>query len=223
MRFFVIPAAVGLCLLLGGCSTVGAAGTPPPTTTPRSTIAAAPTTIAVVGDSLTAGGSLDFSGGEYDRSTWVTQVLDDDIVLSGGWAIGGATTASMRAAVEPVDPDVLVIMAGTNDIGTGVPFQASKDNMDAIVRIVGGSHVIISAIPPYNPSPAAADDYNTNMAVYASSMGWTWVDPTADLRSGSVYKDGMSVDGVHPTAEGQTAMAEVLKNAIEDAASPFSK
>jgi lysophospholipase L1-like esterase len=223
MRFFVIPVAVGLCLVLGGCSTFGETGTPEPSSTPTSTIAAAPTTIAVVGDSLTAGGSLDFSGGEYDRSTWVTQVLDDDIVLAGGWALGGATTASMRAAVEPVDPDVLVVMAGTNDIGTGVPFQASKDNIDAIVRIVGGSHVIISAIPPYNPSPAAAADYNTNMAVYAASMGWTWVDPTADLRSGSVYKDGMSIDGIHPTPEGQTEMASALKQAIKDVTAPHAK
>lgn len=222
MRFSVIPVAVGLCLMVGGCSTLDA-GTPTPSPTPTSTIAARPTTIAVVGDSLTAGGSLDFSGGEFDRATWVTQVLDDDIVLKGGWALGGATTAAMRAEVKPVDPDVLVIMAGTNDIGTGVPFQTSKDNIDAIVRIVGGSHVIVSAIPPYNPLPDAADGYNTNMAVYVASMGWTWVDPTADLRSGSVYKDGLSIDGVHPTPEGQTEIADVLKEAIEDAVSSESK
>ena len=49
--------------------------------------------------------------------------------FAGGYAVPGATTAVMRDGVGPVDADVLVVMGGTNDVGTEVLAFTSFDEL----------------------------------------------------------------------------------------------
>jgi lysophospholipase L1-like esterase len=57
--------------------------------------------------------------------------------FAGGYAVPGATTAVMRDGAGPVDADVLVVMGGTNDVGTEVPWEMTRANLVQIVTAAG--------------------------------------------------------------------------------------
>ena len=189
-------------MLLAGCATLAQQ----PSTKPS----AARTTVAVVGDSLSAGSPL-LASGEIDPDTWVAQLPSAAIVLKGGWAVAGATSTAMRAGASHVDADVLVIMAGTNDVRSGLPLSETEANLIAIRRIVGGGSVLVTAIPPDDAFQTQTASFNLSLQSFVRSHGWSWVDPWGPVRVGQRYRPGMSDDGVHPVraAAAQVAVAMV--------------
>lgn len=202
-------------LLLGVLATAGCS-VPVPSAGPSSPDAApARTSVAVVGDSITRGASADFTAATIDPLTWEAQVLGEDRVFAGGWAVAGATTADMRAAVPVVDADVLIVLAGTNDVLTRVPFATSAGNIEAVVRIVGGDRVIVSAIPPIDLDPPAAVAYNEQLASFVRRRGWEWVPTPPTLSSAGTFRPGLATDGVHPTPEGAEILGEAIRRAVE--------
>lgn len=176
------------------------------------TAKAKPVLFAAVGDSITEANSSDFSNFKIGGGSWVYHASRKGLEFAGGWADGGSSTAKMAANAKPVKADVLVIIAGTNDIGNR-PFAESAANVSAIVRKVGVKRVIISAIPPYNSNPQLPVEYNKQMKAFATSRGWKWVDAMAPVRDGDMWKPGLSNDGKHPTAEGAQLIGEELSRA----------
>ena len=168
---------------------------------------------AAVGDSITQGDSPDFSLGWTGSLSWVTYARSSTLVFSGGWAAGGATSARMAANARPVKADVLVILAGTNDLATGVPFAQTVANLERIVATVGAPRVVVSAVPPRNGSPDATVAFNVELHAAVLAHGWMWTDGPVGLREGTLYAPGMSRDGIHPNQAG----AEVLGRALADA------
>ncbi len=194
-------------------SPVSAAGTTPrpiPTfdSTPRVT------NFAVVGDSVTAANSPDIAVARTGDASWTQYANADGAHLVGGWAQGGATTAAMDAAVTPYDADVLVILAGTNDSSQGVPFATSAEHLKSIASKAGINRVVISSIPPQDAEPAVSVRYNEQLAALAEEQGWTYVDAAAALRGGNSYREGFTVDGIHPTVDGAKALGEALHKVI---------
>lgn len=205
MRVLAIIAAALVSL------TGGAPGADPP---PHTTVARV--TFAAVGDSLTNANSVDFSHlGVGDRS-WVRYVTPD-VAFVGGWARGGAQTPDMVVNAGPVEADVLVVLAGTNDLAHGRSFAAISRDLVAITRKVGVAQVIVAALPPRDSTPATITAFNRRLAVFADARGWTFVDAMGGLRKGEVFAPGMSSDGLHPDRAGAAIMAATLSRAIADA------
>jgi lysophospholipase L1-like esterase len=182
---------------------VGALGTP-----------ADPVRVAVVGDSLTAGGGRMLSWG-LTRDTWISYAEGDGIEYVGGWAKGGTTVQEQAANVRPVgDVDVLVLMAGTNNVRLHIGFAQSASSYDRIVDTIHPKHVIVGAIPPYDRNPRAAAVYEQQLRSYVAAKRWDFVDPWGFARDGLVFRPGVSLDGVHPVTAGYERLGENYRAAI---------
>jgi lysophospholipase L1-like esterase len=174
-----------------------------------------PVRVAIVGDSLTAGGSRIIPRDGLDADTWMTYAEGDGIRWVGGWAMGGTTTQIEAAHVTPIkNVDVLVLMSGTNNVRLHIPFSQAAGYYDRIVDTIKPKHVIIGAIPPYNRSPAAAAQYERQLKEYTLAKGWDFTDPWRFARDGEVYQAGVSVDGIHPTTAGYKIVGREFRDAI---------
>jgi lysophospholipase L1-like esterase len=172
--------------------------------------------VAIVGDSLTAGGGRLLSDG-LDANTWMTYARGDGVEWVGGWARGGSTIQEQAAAVTPVaDVEVLVLMSGTNDVRKGIGFAEAAASYDAVVATIAPEHVVVAAIPPYDRAPAAAAVYQRALERHVLERGWTWTDPWGFARDGLVFAAGTSPDGIHPTTAGYQRLGEALRETILD-------
>ncbi|MGR0319706.1 SGNH/GDSL hydrolase family protein [Agromyces sp. ZXT2-3] len=174
-------------------------------------------TFAAVGDSITDADSVDFAAGDLGAASWATYVVADGVAFAGGWAEWGATTELMAASVAPVEAEALVVLAGTNDLAFGLPFEVSTANLDRIVDTVGIDDVLVSSIPPFPANPGGADDYNARLEQLAEDRGWRFVDASAGLRTpDGRFADGMSSDGLHPSVEGARVLGEAIAEALRE-------
>jgi lysophospholipase L1-like esterase len=152
-----------------------------------------------------------------------------------GRGISGQTTPQMlvrfRQDVIALQPAVVVILAGTNDIAgnTGPSTQAMiQDNlisMTELARANGIAVVLSSVLPAYDyrwrPGREPAGKIvalNAWMKEYASSHDVVYLDyhsAMADERQG--LRAELSEDGVHPNEAGYRVMAPLAERAIADA------
>jgi hypothetical protein len=174
-------------------------------------------TFAVAGDSLTAWDDQTFPepDGDLDPITWTHWVIADGLELAGGYARGYASAQDIADNMVAVDADVLVVMVGTNDTGvTGT--EDVLASIDDIVETAGARAVLISAIPPDDGFASEALLYNLALVEFAAERDWTFVDPWAEMRVDGVWDEGLSEDGIHPTADAAKEAGAVLAQAIRD-------
>ena len=149
-----------------------------------------------------------------------------------GRGIGGQTTPQMLVRfhqdVVALNPKVVVILAGTNDIAgnTGLStLEMIEDNLMAMTEIAKQHRirvVLSSVLPvfdyPWKPGLQPAPKIialNAWMKQYASDVGETYLDyhtAMADARAG--LPPGLANDGVHPNAAGYAMMAPLVEAAI---------
>lgn len=147
--------------------------------------------------------------------------------------ISGQTTPQMllrfRQDVIDLNPDVVVILAGTNDIaGNTGPMTLQQIlgyivSMCELARANGINVVVSSVLPAYEYSwrkdikPAGLIvELNAMLKEYTDQEGFVYLDyftPMADKRNG--LKDKYTYDGVHPNREGYLEMSKLLKQAIK--------
>ncbi|NEK87254.1 SGNH/GDSL hydrolase family protein [Blastococcus saxobsidens] len=211
-RGAVLVAAVGT--LLAGCA--GGDGPGPGPAAPAAG-AGADVRLAVIGDSITQADG-DVPRGRIGPTSWLDTATGQGARFAGGWARAGATTEDMLAAATPVDADVLVILAGTNDPRAGISGEGTADNIRAVVDRVGVEQVVISAVPPRDPAPEIAVATNEVLAELADDEGWDFVDAMEDVREDDRYAPGMTDDGIHPTARAAALIGEALGEAVVAAA-----
>lgn len=170
---------------------------------------------AAVGDSITEANSPDIVERRVGDASWVSYAESKSTRYAGGWADGGAQTSSMRENFEPIDgSDVLVVLAGANDVANDVPFDETAANIEAIVDESAAPRVIVSSIPPQDEDPGRVVAFNEELEAFAQDNGWEWVDAAAGLRDGDEYADGLSNDGIHPTADGARILGDAIQEAI---------
>ena len=149
-----------------------------------------------------------------------------------GRGISGQTTPQMlvrfRQDVVALQPKVVVILAGTNDIAgnTGPStLEMIEDNFASMVQIAKASHirvVLSSVLPvydyPWRPGLTPAPKIialNTWLKRYAAETGEIYLDyhsAMADSRGG--LPPALARDGVHPTEAGYRMMAPMAEEAI---------
>lgn len=231
----LVTLLVGVVLgALTGCAVAGStppavggpSSTGPGTVEPRSPVPSrptgpptpggtpVPTSVVVIGDSITAGAGAGDRAESPGPQSWLPGAQGAPLDFRGGWAVPGATTADMLANVAAYEADVAVVMGGTNDIAGGVDWSVSRANLLEIVARADVGRVVLSAIPPLDSQPAAVLRYNADAAELAAQQGWEFTDPWAGVSQGGAFAPGASPDGVHPSAEvadrAGAALREVL-------------
>ena len=152
-----------------------------------------------------------------------------------GRGISGQTTPQMllrfRQDVIALNPKVVVILGGTNDIAgnTGPStLEMIEDNLASMTELAkanGIKVVLVSVLPAFDyrwkpgvePAPKIVA-LNTWIKQYAAKAGAVYLDlhtPMADERQG--MKASLSADGVHPNAAGYALMSPLTERAIADA------
>ncbi|MGO2005006.1 MULTISPECIES: SGNH/GDSL hydrolase family protein [Micrococcaceae] len=176
-------------------------------------------TFSAVGDSITADHAYPEQVAQriVGERSWAVFAQEPGTSFVGGWALGGATTADMLAGYSPISSDVLVLIAGTNDIRAGVPFEKIGENLQAIVSQSDSDRVLVSSVPPRDEFRARTVEYNAWLHDFVLEQGWGWIDGSRGLRDSThpeVYAAGLSYDGTHPTAEGGRILGSAVQAAL---------
>jgi microsomal dipeptidase-like Zn-dependent dipeptidase/lysophospholipase L1-like esterase len=201
---------------------------------PRATTAPRAPTIVALGDSTTAGTPLFKSpieappDGDGDRRSqfayWLTASHPDWRVLNHG--VNGERTDEIAARFDrdvlAHRPDVLILIAGVNDVYQGRPADRVTAELGRLYDRAAhaGIPVIAGSIVPYNTATPAQNavmrEVNAWIASQAASRRLTFVDTRAAAAAPGVPdRLAGSPDGLHPDVDGYHRMADALAAAIE--------
>ena len=151
--------------------------------------------------------------------------------------ISGQTTPQMLVRMFPdvidLNPDAVILLAGTNDIARNTGPETAKmieENYQAITGLarVHNIKVILCSLTPVSDytahpqtahrPPAQIVELNAWIKSYAVRAHATFADYySALVDSKGMLKDGYSNDGLHPNERGFALLAPVAKAAIEKA------
>src|SRR4029077_19510759 len=156
--------------------------------------------------------------------------------------IGGQTTPQMvlrfRTDVIALQPKVVVILAGTNDIAGNtdpMTLEETEGNMATMAELARGHgiRVVLSSVMPVNDvadadgkssfqtekrPPGKILALNEWIKKYAANNGYVYLDyfpATADEQG--FLKSEMTNDGLHPNAQGYAVMGPLAEKAIQEA------
>jgi acyl-CoA thioesterase-1 len=176
------------------------------------------TTVVYLGDSLTAGYGL--SQGEEQAYPALIDAKADSLGLavntvnaglSGDTSAGGLRRFEWIASRQA--PDVLVLALGANDGLRGLPVDALRQNLDAIIERARTANpdvriVLAGMMVPTNMGGAYGDRFAQVYRDIAAEEDVALIPFLLDGVGG--VRALNQPDGVHPTAEGQRVMAETV-------------
>jgi len=158
--------------------------------------------------------------------------------------IGGQTTPQMlvrfRQDVVNLQPKVVVILAGTNDIAGNTGPMRLEDieaNYASMAEIARANHIRVvfsSVLPVHNYTPQAQEfftgrppakilELNRWIKTYCDSTGCVYLDYfSAMVDDKGLLKRDLAEDGLHPNATGYKIMAVLAEAAIAKALKPLS-
>jgi acyl-CoA thioesterase-1 len=170
-------------------------------------LAGSPTTILVVGDSLSAAHGMDREDG------WVA-LMEQRLGQRDGHyrvvnaSIGGDTTRGGRsrlpAALADHEPDIVIIELGGNDGLRGIPLSETRRNLAAMIEAAhahDGRVLLLGVRLPTNYGSAFIERFQAvfrdlgndyDIAVVQKFLAGVGEEPEL-----------MQADGIHPTAEAQ--------------------
>ena len=192
-------------------------------------------TIVALGDSTTAGTPAfkspieappDGSGNvESQYAHWLMQAHADWQVLNRG--VNGERSGEIRARfardVVAAAPEVVVIIAGVNDVYQGRTAAAVERELEAMYEAARAARMAIVAgsIIPYNTATAGQNErmhaVNDWIRGYVASHGTDMVfcDTRAAVAApGQPDRLVSSPDDLHPSPEGYKLMADALEPAV---------
>lgn len=187
--------------------------------------------VVFLGDSITDVWRRAQSGGFFPGKPYVNR------------GIGGQTTPQMLLRFRPdviaLQPKVVVILAGTNDIAgnTGpMPLSATEDNFTTMVELARshGIRVVLSSLLPVSDyghtregaplvqterrPPQKILELNEWLKKYASENDCVYLDYFSHVvDEHGILKRELSDDGLHPNAQGYSIMSPLADQAIQAA------
>jgi lysophospholipase L1-like esterase len=181
------------------------------------------TRVVFMGDSITEGWHFDKPEGSFPGKPYINR------------GISGQTSPQMvlrfRQDVIELQPKVVVILAGTNDIAgnTGpMTLEQTEDNLASMADLATANRirvVLCSVLPAYDfgwhpglePAPKIVA-LNAWIKSYAAEKGYVYVDYHSAMKD---QRDGLpanlSKDGVHPLPAGYAVMAPLVEAGIKSA------
>jgi lysophospholipase L1-like esterase len=187
--------------------------------------------VVFMGDSITDMWALPRFGGFFPGQPYIDR------------GISGQTTPQMlvrfREDVIELQPKVVVILAGTNDLAgnTGpITVEETEGNLASMAELAraNGIRVVLASVLPVsnyghdtngNPldmrtkrPPEKIVELNAWIKKYAEERGHTYLDYfSATVDDHGLLKKELSEDGLHPNAAGYAVMAPLAEKAIESA------
>jgi acyl-CoA thioesterase I len=153
--------------------------------------------------------------------------------------IGGQTTSQMlvrfRQDVIDLQPKVIVILAGTNDIAGNTGKISNDDieaNLNTMAELASLHHVRVvfsSILPVYNYTPQSQEFFNSRpmsrivalnqwLKDYSTAGGLVYLDYFHSmLDDKGMLKRDLADDGLHPNEAGFAVMAPLAEKAIRTA------
>jgi lysophospholipase L1-like esterase len=190
--------------------------------------------VVFFGDSITDNWDAEGFGGFFPGKPYVNR------------GIGGQTTGQMllrfRQDVLDLDPAVVVILAGTNDVGgnAGPASDATiQDNLRSMAELASfnGIQVVLSSILPVSDGKKRADGtpyvwtdgrpnarlkgLNEWLKAYTNANAFTYLDYATPMTAADgTLKSDLTDDGLHPNAAGYAVMNPLVEAAIAKALEP---
>jgi lysophospholipase L1-like esterase len=184
--------------------------------------------VVFLGDSITDSWHSPSNGGFFPGKPYINR------------GISGQTTPQMLIRFRPdvlaLKPEVVVILAGTNDIAgnTGpMTLEAIEDNLASIAELARAHRirVVLSSVLPVSDYEKTADGQPRNqttrrppeqikalnewMKRYAAENKLTYLDYySAMVDEKGFLKDELSNDGLHPNLQGYLVMNPLAEKAI---------
>jgi lysophospholipase L1-like esterase len=187
--------------------------------------------VVFMGDSITDMWVLPQFGGFFPGKPYI------------GRGIGGQTTPQMVVRFRPdviaLQPQVVVILAGTNDIAgnTGpMTLEETEGNLATMAELARahGIRVVLSSVMPVSDALSNADGkhlvqtekrppekilmLNVWIKKYAVENGYGYLDYfSATVDEKGSLKSEVTFDGLHPNEQGYAVMAPLAEKAIQEA------
>jgi lysophospholipase L1-like esterase len=184
--------------------------------------------VVFLGDSITDSWQSSKYGGFFPGKPYIDR------------GISAQTTPQMLIRFRPdviaLQPKVVVILAGTNDIAgnTGpMSLQAIEDNLTSMFELAhaNGIRVVFASVLPISDyektkdgqqiirskqrPPAQITALNEWMRTYAKAHGGVYLDYFSAMQDDKGFlKEELSEDGLHPNKQGYDIMAPLAEQAI---------
>jgi len=184
-------------------------------------------TIAALGDSLTQGYGLGEGEGFVPQlQDWLDGRGHEVTVLNAG--VSGDTTAGGLARIGwtlTPEVDAMIVALGGNDLLRAIPPEASRANLDAILRAAERAEVevlLVGLTAPGNYGPEFQQAFDAMYPELAEEYGALHVENFLGALSEAAEGDRraafaayMQPDGIHPNADGVALIVEALGPEVE--------
>ena len=175
-------------------------------------------------DAIGVGAVAPFKGYVFEiRDRLQNECKDVELTNLGipGAKAGDIQNGASSVARE-IDPDLITLWTGTNDLVSGDSVEEFESSLHDILDDIDGgqAEIFIANLPDLTRLPAVANDpdvteariraYNQAIVRQAADVGATVVD----LRSVEFTPDLISDDGFHPSNAGHRRIAELFLSAI---------
>jgi lysophospholipase L1-like esterase len=152
-----------------------------------------------------------------------------------GWGADGTENILWRlenGELDGVNPKVIVLLAGTNNVGKEPGDDAKvadvtrgvKAIVDACRKKAPAATIVLTAILPRNDNPAVMPTIariNANLATLADGASVRFLDVNARLADArGLLFEGTMVDGVHPSLKGYEVWADGLRPVLTELLGP---
>ncbi len=137
----------------------------------------------------------------------------------------------MKADVIDLHPRVVLILAGTNDIGRGTPLDIIENNLMMMADLAHAHaiKVLIASVLPVGPGRVERpqqkiQQLNQWLQGYCAKADCIYVDYYSKLRDPSGFLTSeLSDDGLHPNSKGYRLMAPVALSSIDSVVGPAAQ
>ncbi len=195
------------------------------------TVAASTLRYVALGDSYTIGTSV--TEAERFPNQLVAKVPQLDLVANLG--VNGFTSRDLVEIELPklaaLEPDVVTLLIGVNDVVQDVPVSTYEDNvvriLPELVTLVGADHIVVVTIPDYTVTPqggafgdrgqqsAGIRANNALMTQLATGFGITVVDIYDISLEAGRDRSLVASDGLHPSGIQYARWVERIAPALE--------
>lgn len=178
--------------------------------------------ILCIGDSNTYGyDPRSYIGSRYPESVRWTSGLEGHEVINCG--LNGMTVPRNHARaiglIRSNEPDLVVVMLGTNDLTGGLSAEQIADRMEAFLDSIGslGRTLLLIAPPVLQYGEWVMDD---DIIEESGRLGDIYRELAE--RKGCLFADAgkwgieMTFDGVHFSPEGHSVFAEHMNNLLQE-------